>query len=102
MQVRANVILAVNGGILMTTWAYHWICREHDLRACDCDPVIKYSLWRLTDDEGNDVASVQQFHKDAPYYGNTRYGRTGSMTELVKCQAACELMLKRQKGPLQK
>ena len=86
----------------MTTWVYkHW-CRDHDTDACDCNPVMKYSLWNLENDKGRQLASVQQFQEDAPFYGNTGYGRTGAMTTLVKCQSACELMIERQKGPHQK
>lgn len=48
-----------------------------------------YTAWTLFNDRREPVASVQQFADGMPYYGTTEYGRTGPISSLESCQAAC-------------
>lgn len=49
----------------------------------------RYTAWVLRNDTGAEIATVQQFHDGAPFYGTTEYGRSGPMSSLESCQASC-------------
>jgi hypothetical protein len=75
----------------VTSWVHLRPCRVHDEAQCDCEPVMHIDVWRLTDDAGRVLGSVQRFYDDAPYYGTWAGGRTGAMGDLIRCQARVEL-----------
>lgn len=69
------------------------MCYTHREGPCDCADFMKVTEWELYDDMRNVIGVVQQFHEEGPYYGNTGYGRTGAVSDRIKCQKMVETMI---------